>query len=196
MRRESFLLPRRSAPTHRDRFFFALRPPAREARRALAFAEGALGPGWQLQTPPRLHVTLAITEDFDEAPGELVQRLSVIGDRVAAAPFMMTLDRLSISHRSAALRPGNTLAGLSALYKAIRAEWTAARIAMRDDWTFSPHLTLGYREGNAPLSRPVEPFGWHADELVLIRSLVGRTVHETLGQWPLRPAASPQYTLF
>lgn len=175
------------------RLFFALIPPEREARRIMAFAERALGDDWQMMAASRLHVTMAIGEDHGCEPPDLADRLRAAGDRVAVAPVDLRLDRLTISHRSAALRPSRACPLLTALHRAIMAAWPTRSIALKTGWTFSPHVTLAYREGNTPLSRPVEPFGWRAERLVLIRSHVGRTWHEPLGAWPLAPA---QYALF
>lgn len=175
------------------RLFFALIPPEREARRIMAFAEQILGDGWQMMAASRLHVTMAIGEDYGREPPDLADRLRTVGDRVAVAPMDLRLDRLTISHRSASLRLSKTCPPLTALHRAIMAAWPIRSIALKAGWRFSPHVTLAYREGNAPVSRPVEPFGWRADRLALIRSHVGRTWHEPLGAWPLAPA---QYALF
>lgn len=176
----------------RERYFFALRPPIVDARRATVLAE-QLGPEWTVQAARRLHVTLAITDDFDGHQEDVANRLVEAGGRIAVAPFAMTLDVQSISHRSAALRPGKAIAGLSALHRAIRAVWPTALAPIRAGWSFSPHMTLAYREGNRPSTRPVTPFRWQADRLLLIRSLIGRTQHELLSDWPL---AAAQYDLF
>jgi 2'-5' RNA ligase len=179
-------------PALRERYFFALRPPLTDARRAAVLAE-QLGAGWKVQAAKRLHVTLAITGDFDGHRADVRERLVRAGERIAVEPFLLTLDMQSISHRSAALRPAKAIKGLTALHRAIRAQWPSALVPMRGGWSFSPHMTLAYREGNPPSVRPVTPFEWQADRVVLIRSLIGRTQHETLGDWPLRAA---QYDLF
>jgi 2'-5' RNA ligase len=63
---------------------------------------------------------------------------------------------------------------------------------MRADWSFSPHVTLVYRDGE-PVTRLVEGFAWSAREFVLIESLVGLTQHHLLGRWTL---SAPQPSLF
>ncbi|MET0361813.1 MAG: 2'-5' RNA ligase family protein [Sphingobium sp.] len=177
------------------RFFFALVPPAREARRTVAQAE-RLGPEWRLQAASRLHVTLAITADHTDYPHALLERLVCVGDRVAAAPFTLTLDRLVLAHRSAALRPSRTDKALTTLNQAITAQMRAAAIPMREAWRFAPHMTLGYRASGALETRTVPALGWHADAFVLIHSAAGLTRHRCLQRWPLIAPRDDQYSLF
>ncbi len=165
--------------------FFALRPPPAVARRIAAAAELF---GHRVLPPERLHITLFILDDLLDLPPALVGALLGIGQAVALAPFAVTLDRLVGSQRSVALRPSGRDAGLAALHGQLAALARAACIDPRDGWRFSPHLTLGYRDG-VPSSERVAPVGWVADELVLIDSHVGATRHETLGRWPLRQGA-------
>ena len=56
-------------------------------------------------------------------------------------------------------------------------------------------MTLFY-PGGPPLQRRIKPFEWQADELLLIRSLLGRGRHEILRRWPLRPVPPAQFALF
>ncbi|MFT3964610.1 MAG: 2'-5' RNA ligase family protein [Sphingobium sp.] len=178
-----------------ERLFFAILPPRQLALGMAAWSERELGQGWQVQHTDRLHVTLAITEDFRRLPVHLPDRLLRVGEMVAAQPVTVTLDRLTVSNRSAALRSSRANADLKALHQSIGQAMTLMQVPMRENWTFSPHMTLGYRDGR-PAHRPVEARQWQAEEFVLIRSLVGRTRHLTLGRWPLRAAPAAQYELF
>jgi 2'-5' RNA ligase len=117
------------------------------------------------------------------------------GQRVLAAPFDLLLDRLSIGGRSAALRPGYKVPELYLLQEQISEAMAVEGVGMRDDWRFSPHVTLTYRE-RAPATQPVADRGWRADEFVLIHSLVGQTRHELLGRWRLDCPPDPQLALF
>lgn len=183
-----------SSQPHLDRFFFALRPPRPLANRIAAFAAELAGDSYRI-TADRLHLTVAISDDFPLYPGPFVETLLRVGDRVAAAPFAVRLDRLVRGHRSVLLLPAVGQPELRALYQGIAEGMAAARAPLREGTGFSPHMTLFYR-GGSPIDRRVTAFEWFAEELVLIRSLVGLTRHETLRSWPLRAPQPAQYSLF
>lgn len=128
-------------------------------------------------------MTLAISGDYWSFPGVLADRMRAIGAEAAAEPFDVTLDRLAVSPRSVALRPGGGNAGLAALQARLEAGLGALGVLCRD-WRFSPHVTLAYRAGRSA-GRAVPPIRWRADSFVLIHSLVGETRHAELGEWPL-----------
>jgi 2'-5' RNA ligase len=182
------------SPIPLDRFFFALRPPGHEARRIAAFAD-RLGQGVRTIRPDHLHVTLAITDDFTDYPYALVKSLRKVGDRVAAEPFDVKFDQLSGSTRSLALRPQHGIPELKRLQQTVADRMREAGAPMRKDWRYSPHVTLFYRNGS-PFVRPVPEFGWRAQELFLIRSHVGRTHHDVVDHWVLRPEEQSQFNLF
>lgn len=167
-------------PCHR--LFFALQPPIAEARR-MGLIRDALGGTRTPVANERLHVTLGITNDYATLPHDLVHRARQIGDSIAGDPFALCLDRLSAGARSVALRPSRRPPALTALQKRIddlMLYWGMRR----GDWSFSPHVTLAYREGPVFLE-PVAPVAWEAREIVLIHSLVGAARHIELGRWPL-----------
>ena len=172
-------------PAHR--FFFALFPPIGLAR-AIVQKAGPLTEGARMMRPERLHVTLDILDDFVEYPNDIAQALIAAGARVSAAPVEVTLDRLSGGAHTIALRPRLRQIGLHRLQRSIATARDAAGIRARAGYRFSPHMTLSYRTG-APFSRPVAPIAWQAAEFVLIHSLIGRTVHEVIGRWPLTGGA-------
>jgi len=172
------------------RWFFALKPDDITARRTHAFAEQTLG-SRGLLPPERHHVTLALTPDFEREPPGLVAALLRAGDAVAAVPFDLLLDRLSGSARTVALRPAHTVPPLRDLQRCIVTAMAAQDVALRPDWSFSPHETLCYRKG-APFQRPVEGFRWAVDAFMLIHSFVGLSQHETVRQWPLCVPDDPQ----
>ncbi len=129
-------------------------------------------------------MTLALTDDFTGVPDGLVNMLLSAGEAVAAEPFDLVLERLVGSQRSVALRPKGVVRPLKTLQARIATAMMRQGIAMREDWSFSPHETLCYRKG-APFSRPVTGFRWSVTEFVLVHSLVGLHRHETIGRWPL-----------
>ena len=164
------------------RYFFALQPPEDIVRRA-AILRDAFAENGGIVRSARLHVTLAITDDYRERPARVVERLLAIGDMVDAEPFALSLDRLSGNGDVIALRVGRMPPRLGLLQRQLDNQMRYWNIR-RPGWTFNPHLTLVYRP-HQPFLRPVEPLAWEATELVLIHSLVGRGVHPELGRWPL-----------
>lgn len=164
------------------RYFFALQPPEAIARRA-AILRDAFAESGSIVRSGRLHMTLAITEDYQERPARVVDRLLAIGDMIDAEPFSVSLDRLSGNGGTIALRAGRPPAGLGLLQRQIDNQMRYWNVR-RPNWTFNPHMTLVYRP-HQEFIRPVEPLSWEATELVLIHSLVGRGVHNELGRWPL-----------
>lgn len=178
-------------PIVTHRYFFALRPPPVRARQISQAA-----PWLKLDSAvaaERLHVTLFILDDLPRQAADLEARLRRIGEGVRAAPVDVRLDRIGGAGGSFALRPSLVIPGLRALHRTLADLAGATGVRERVGYRFSPHLTLGYRAG-APFSTPVEPVEWRADELVLIHSRVGRTVHDVLGRWPL--AGGTQLALF
>lgn len=173
------------------RAFYAIKPPERIARQIDHFAD-TLDPIADRVPAEHQHVTLGITTDAPVYPYELIKALRRAGAGIRAEPFDLTLDRLSIGGRSAALRPARAVPGLSALRQEIVRAMQVAGATARPGWTFSPHQTLFYRDGR-PDQRAVPGFGWRVEEVVLICSHVGRTRHEIVGRWPLIGAA--QYRL-
>ncbi|MFC3713924.1 2'-5' RNA ligase family protein [Sphingoaurantiacus capsulatus] len=167
-------------PADSHRFLFALTPPPDIARRLHALAPDF--PDKML--PERLHMTLAITDDFERVPEGLAPALQHAGGFVFAEAFELTLDRRRGSHRSIALRPAQAIQGLSELHRQLAAGMRRAGVPMRRGWSFGPHVTLAYRKGE-PFITPTRPISWQATQFVLIESLVGRTIHRELGRWPL-----------
>ena len=49
----------------------------------------------------------------------------------------------------------------------------------------TPHVTLGYGDRRDRGVRAIDGISWLVDELVLVRSWHGRTLHEELGRWTL-----------
>lgn len=171
-------------PPVSHRFFFALKPDPVTARQTHAFAEAELGAKGLLE-PDRLHVTLAITADMPTVPSGLIDALQRAGAAVRAESFDVLLDHLSGGGSTVALRPARVIRSLQALQAQIAAAMTQERIAVREGWRFSPHLTLCYRKGAGPIDKAVTGFRWQATDFVLIHSFVGWHRHDILARWQL-----------
>ena len=182
------------ASGHLDRFFFAVRPPPSLACRIAAFGE-VLGGNAPRVSANRLHVTVAVSDDFEGYPAGFVEILLRVGGRVASAPFRIALDRVLSGKRAVFLMPTAKCPDLKALYQAIADGMASARAPLRKGVGFSPHMTLFYRD-NAALDFPLPRLEWKVSELLLIHSLVGLTRHETLASWPLIPREQDQHSLF
>lgn len=167
---------------HCHRLFFALKPSRIEANLTGLFRD-ATGIPLEVVANDRLHLTLGITSDYAAFPTDVAQRLLTIGEHLAGDPFVLTLDRLSGSERSVALRPNKRPPALSAMQKQIDDQLRYWNL-MRTNWSFNPHVTLGYRPGLSFL-KPVTPVEWDVHDVVLIHSVVGATRHNELGRWPL-----------
>jgi len=155
-------------PIARHRLFFALRPPlplARQITEAAAWFDG----------PER--------------------DLKAIGDAVEAAPFALQFDTVVGSDRSIALRPRRKNDSFVALHQRIAVAREAAGLRARKGYRFSPHMTLGYRNG-VPFTQAIAPIGWTADAFVLVHSHVGRTRHDVIGRWLLEGDDDRQLALF
>lgn len=174
------------------RLFYALKPTSVIAHQTDHFA-AMLGGATRMVRPEHQHVTLAVTADHVDYPYAVVKALLRAGTTVMAEPFDLPLDRLSFGHQSAALRPSRAVPLLNALQQSIIAAMRGAGVALRPDWSFSPHQTLFYRAGPTE-QRGVEGFTWRVEEFVLLCSHVGHTHHEILGTWPLK--GDGQYELF
>lgn len=164
--------------TLRHRLFFALRPPL-DQRPAIAAHRDAL-PSDVPVADDRLHVTLAITADHNTPPADLIQHALAIGADIKVEPFDLSLDRLCANPSSIALRPSHCPPALRTLHRQL----DRRLVSRRKGWSFNPHTTLCYREGDR-FERAIPPVAWRAVDFVLIHSVVGATRHIELGRWPL-----------
>lgn len=178
----------------RHRLFFALMPPIVLARQIANAAQWFDQDGSPVRAD-RQHVTMLILDDLAGLPPPwLIETLREAGAAIRAAPIPILFDRVGGGEHSIALRPSRKIAALDALHHQLVRLCAAAGIAGRAHYAFSPHMTLGYRDGR-PFTSPISPVGWTASEIVLIHSHLGRTRHDRLGCWPLA-AVEPQLDLF
>lgn len=164
------------------RLFFALRI-ADCAKRRVAGHRDDLGCAPSIVSDDRLHMTLAITDDYPQLPHPEVDTMLAIGSHLAASPVPLRLDQLSGGRGSVALRPSRRIKALTELAGTLRHRMIAAGL-LRPRWRCHPHVTLLYRKGQA-FTRTVDPICWIATDVVLIHSIVGAHRHIELGRWPL-----------
>ena len=181
------------APT--ERLFFAVRPDARTALRIEALAQALCrehGLRGKSLGPERFHVTLHLIGDFPGGvPADVLASALDAARPVAeqASPFHVSLDTVASFTRKRRNMPlvllgHDGVEWLSALQRDLLGALVAAGMVDRPEPHFVPHLTLLYDD--TPLSpRPVDAIPWRAHELLLVRSLLGRSRHEVLAHLPL-----------
>jgi 2'-5' RNA ligase len=168
-----------------DRLFVAAFPDPRTASHIHRFA-WRQRQAYRLRGRPtatdRLHVTLwhvstACFEPPRDLVNEVVRRLASID----MPPFRVSFDRL-MSFRNGALVLGGDdgVAGLEIVH-AMLVDGTVA---------ITPHMTLLRDERHVLLEDIDPPIKWTVSELVLVHSLLGRTIHRHLVRVPLRPFTS------
>ena len=139
----------------------------------------------------RFHITLMGIGDFEVIPGGLVEAIMQGLDRVAAAPFEVSFDRImSFKAKEPRARPlvltcGHGAAALRGLHDAIGEALVGVGFPRLPKHSFTPHVTLLYDRRNV-VEQPVEPVSWTVCDFVLVRSLLGQTQHIPLKRWRLR----------
>lgn len=175
------------------RYFIGLRPP-RDVFPAIAAARAEARPATPV-VDARAHVTLAsifFGERRERAILSLVEA-ALSNHALHACPVTLgRIESLGDGQGIAMLVADGERDGLldlrAGLVRLLLQQWPDMPVA----GGARPHLTLGY----APAVEgrwKVAPIHWLAEEIELIESWHGRTVHRTLGRWPLLPP--PQYGL-
>jgi 2'-5' RNA ligase len=182
------------APT--DRLFFALFPDAPAARcteeiaRRLRDQRGLTG---RPLASRRFHVSLHCLGDYAGVPNEIVAKAHDAAANLAAAPFGVLFDLAgSFTGRQRklplVLRSGDSPLPLIAFQQALGEAMARNGLGRFVSPLYTPHMTLLY-DARYIEPRPIEPVGWTVREFVLVRSLVGLTMHIPLARWRLRGAA-------
>lgn len=178
-----------------NRFFFALKPPRDVARRMALEAERR-APQGNRQSIDRMHSTIGILNDRPSVADDLVTALMDVGQRIAADPFPCLFDRVVGGRDIVTLRPSRRNGALVDLFHQIEAGIRDVGLTMREDYKYSPHVTLSYRSGGTPFNEMIQGHGWLVEDVVLIHSLLGQTEHRELARWPLLRGSGPQLSLF
>jgi RNA 2',3'-cyclic 3'-phosphodiesterase len=137
----------------------------------------------------RLHVSLYWLPFNDRVMDQVIQHVGRAAEEavVAVPPFRVEFDRLVSFRGSGAFvllsRTANSVLqefrqGLGAALR---------RHGVRCDRSeFQPHITLLYDRNHSVAEKVVEPVSWVANEIVLIRSLLGEGEYRILERWMLR----------
>lgn len=174
------------------RVLFVIRPRPGEAEQTDLFRQ-SLGRGVPVERE-RLHATLWISDDYTSLPRGMVERLHTAGKTASAEPFRIVLNRLNAWERSVVLRPEHPSAAAKRLAHELGRQTRMRGEPPRPSWRFNFHVTLLYarRKPFVPFSRSVDPIMWHAQDFVLIHSVVGEHRHIELGRWPLTAPPPPE----
>lgn len=170
------------------KLFFAFRPGAEAAAEILRIGrklDEQLAIGGRLMLTERLHITLHVLGEYDEVPQADVIAAIRAGDSVTADAFDVVFDRAMTFPGPAAyvLRVGEGTEQLMAFWQKLGITLIPGRVFKKS--AFTPHMTLSYK-GRTVLEHAIEPIRWTVEELVLIKSHVGRTHHEVMGRWSLK----------
>ena len=175
-------------------FFLALLPsPAAVA--AIARIEQRLlrlvGPPARAIRPDCLHVSLQFLGCESDLSPHVLDATDAAVRRLHLTPFdvmfarCMNFKSAAGGHHPVVLSGPDARTDIHALHQALSTQLAHHGIACRARASFTPHLTLLYAAAAAP-ERAVEPIRWLADEIVLVRSVIGRARYEICGRWPLR----------
>ncbi|HEX8472082.1 MAG TPA: 2'-5' RNA ligase family protein [Brevundimonas sp.] len=178
-----------------DRLFLAIFPDAEAVARIAEAAEDLRREhGLKRLVHPldHLHITLFHLGDFAGVPRDLVRNVSAAAEAMKVAPFEVTFDHATSfpgrpGSRPFVLKGGlpdeTRLAELNTCRQALGLALAAQGV--RTTAAFTPHITLLYDDPViAPC--PIDPISWTVNELVLVRSHIGKNVYEHIGRWPLQ----------
>ncbi|WP_077962705.1 2'-5' RNA ligase family protein [Ensifer adhaerens] len=169
-----------------DLLYFALRPDARAATRAIAIAERDFADqdshGF-IYRPDRLHVSVDKRWEGRGLPDIAMADAMKRGARVALPPFEIRLDQLKSNGNGAnwprALLSREASPGFGALVQQLGQMTDRAIKAI-------PHMTLYRADRPAPAIEIADAIAWTARELVLIHAQKGAGTARIAARWPLR----------
>jgi len=169
----------------RFRYFFAFRPNAGLAARLAALAVAAGQDRRRVRTD-RLHLTLCVIGETLVRDPFLAARARAALTGAGLASFPIGLGRIGGGPGGAAARAIGWRDGIQGFYRALVRRIAGHGLAPIYRMSgLRPHVTLGYD----PCA--FEPFTirheWFPDELLLIESELGRTIHNVVCRWPLSP---------
>jgi RNA 2',3'-cyclic 3'-phosphodiesterase len=178
-----------------DRFLFGFQPRGGDRLATVAMAKALATPSNEIEALRLwlLHMTLLVVCEVPCASSELISAYKAVGDRIERRrfePFAVVFDRAKRNRDTGGSQPlvlvprkrPRQFKRLQSATFAALGEFGQLSVPRGIS---TPHSTLLY--GRGEVDRLIEPVSWQVDELVLIRSLVGRSKHEVVGQWPLLP---------
>jgi 2'-5' RNA ligase len=178
--------------TATERLFYALRPDAAAATRIHALTLQLCGAHGLKARPPaieRLHLTLCFLGDHAGMSAQQFAAADAAGRMLRPGCFEIVFDHVEcFGHQGVVplvLIPQEGSPPLRELHDDLTARVAPTGLFDLDARPFRPHVTLLYAEKRIPAQR-VTPVSWEVEEVLLIRSHIGRGQHEVLGRYPLR----------
>ncbi len=148
------------------RLFYALWPDEQTRAHLRRLQESVIG---RKVSPENLHLTLAFLGNQAKSLLPMLVRLL---DKLPAQGFTLGIDRYGYfsKPRVAWAGPSETPAPLLTLQQALMEELNAARVPLKNDEKFRPHVTLA-RDANS-LNEPFAPgIPWRVSKIMLIQSI-------------------------
>jgi 2'-5' RNA ligase len=134
--------------------------------------------------PELLHVTLVTLFDLHYAPPEWLPQVIAALDSFEGAAFPLAFDRIE-NRKAVTLRTRAPLAEARAFQAALVRHLLERKAPMMLGTTPEPHVTINYR-GDRLNAQKMPAIGWTVDEIILMESVVGKTLHVEHGRWRLR----------
>ncbi len=134
-----------------------------------------------------LHVTLCCVGTWGAKPTDFWERIEVAVRRVVIHPFMAEFDYVMNFGRNGedhaiVLVGGDGVIGFYMLFDSLRKGLREAGFALASSYT--PHITIIYDRRSASEGY-VAPIRWVVREIALVCSLIGKSKHVPLKEWPL-----------
>ena len=167
------------------RLFFALWPDAPAAERLERLArEVARSAGGRAVPLDKIHLTVVF---LGEVAPERATDASGVAASLPGADIAVRLNCVGsfAGARAAWAGSSSPAEALMALQSDLARGLRGAGFAL-EDRNFVPHVTLARRIVRAVPRAAIEPIGWHAAELALVRTEAGTGRYTTLEAWPLR----------
>lgn len=166
------------------RYFLGFRPHESLRVALVAIAKRA---GQQLRSR-LLHLTLCVVAENEQRDAFLGARVGAALDDQALSSCMVRLGRVHAGPHGALLRTIGRQPDIQDFYRKLLYLLDKRDIApLRRKSGLRPHVTLGYGPCRFyPFDVALE---WMPNELLLIESEVGKSVHHVIASWPLLPPA-------
>lgn len=176
---------RNATPSPAPLYLFAPLPIGVESHLAACNDLDASRFGDAMVAPHRRHITIAALGGIDAPEEHLIALIDWIMSTIPPYAFRVAFDQLILSPRRALLKGSRPQTGVL--------DCQAHLVTMLGDYGISlpkaatpvPHITLGYGYETLGDVRAIDGVSWQVEELVLVRSLHGHTIHQHLARWRL-----------
>ncbi len=172
--------------TESARLFFALWPDEAQRTALTAMTESLPAGLGRHVAPANIHITLLF---LGAVAAETRQALEAAATRIAASPFVLTLDHYGYWRKPQVLWAGSrvTPPELRGLVEQLQRAASACGLSV-DNRPYQPHLTLCRKVRQPPQLPKFLPFYWAAADFSLVesRSAPGGVRYEPCRAWALR----------